>query len=146
MFLILVNADAPPLAVIQNANIDNHLSDNVLHIVTMTAKLAHHVRLRQPSTICSLNSDRVYALNDASPVQEHMCNIMYSLCGVRVDLFAGCFRDSVPRLNVNGTANSRFRNPHCIFMADHMVLNQATGIIFCPGATSKTSRSCRALF
>ncbi len=72
---------------------------------------------------------------------------MDSLCGVRVDLFAGdsYFRDNLPRLNVNGTANSRFRNPHCIFMADHMVLNQATGIIFCPGATSKTSRSCRAV-
>ncbi len=29
MFLILVNADASPLAVIQNANIDIHLSDKL---------------------------------------------------------------------------------------------------------------------
>lgn len=52
------------------------------------------------------------------------------------------FSDNFPLLDANGTANSRFRNPHCILVADHMVLNQATGIIFCPGATSKTSRSC----
>ncbi len=31
-------------------------------------------------------------------------------------------------------------------MADRMVLDQAIGIIFCPGATSKTSRSCQACF
>ncbi len=72
-----------------------------------------------------------------------------SLCRVRVGFFAGksLFSDNLPvskRDSEQQVSEPTLRFPTLHFMADHMVLNQATGIIFCPGATCKTSRSCRA--
>ena len=70
-----------------------------------------------------------------------------SRCGVRVGLFASksYFSNDFPLLKRD--SEQQVSEPTLRFhigntLADHMVLNQATGIIFCPGATSKTCRSC----